>query len=113
MGRSLRSWGQLAWFVIRGASFGYLAYVLLLWAMQEFEYGRVDEEHFLYALFNPLLLLYLFWPPNWKELSQYDGGKEVFLILTGAMMVILGALISLWLGSRPRPDRNAVRGLGF
>jgi hypothetical protein len=113
MARSLRLWIQLSWFSIRGGFFGYLAYVLLLWAVQEIEYGRVDEEHFLYALFNPLLLPYLFWPPNWSELSRYDGGREVFLIFSGAMLVIFGALISLWFGTRPRPNRNAVRSLGL
>ena len=107
MAISLRRWGQLSWFAIRGTFFGYLAYVLLLWAMQEFEYGRVDEEHFMYALFNPVLLPYLLWPPNWKELSKYDGGREVFLILSGAMLVIFGAVISFQLGTRPKPDQGA------
>jgi hypothetical protein len=113
MARSLGKSARFGWFVIRGASIGYLAYVLLLWAMLAIEYGRVDEEHFLYALFNPILFPSLFWLPNWRELSQNDGGREVFLILAGAMLVILGPFLSVWVGSRSRPERDTVRSLGL
>lgn len=113
MARTIRSWGRIAWFVLRGMLAGYVAYILLLAATEYVLFGRVDEERFFYGLFNPALLPYLAWPPLWKALGEIEGNADVFLICAGDVLLIAGAIFSVWLGSRREENRNAIRGLGL
>jgi hypothetical protein len=113
MVHKFRSWGRIAWFVLRGMLAGYVAYIPFLAVTEYVLFGRVDEERFFYGLFNPLLFPHLAWPPLWKAIGEIEGSADIFLICAGDVLLIAGAIFSVWLGSRGEENRNAIRGLGL
>jgi hypothetical protein len=92
---------------------GYIAYIPLLAVTEYILFGRVDEERFFYGLFNPLLFPYVAWPPLWKAIRETEGDAGFFLICAGGVLLIGCAILSVWLGSRPKKSREAIRGLGL
>ena len=112
MTHTIRRWGKIVWLVARGCVAGYMVYVPVLAVIERLTFGRIDEEHFFYGLFAPLLAPYLLAPAFWKSVRG-NGHDELALILAGIVLLGVGATLSLWLGYKRRPPNDAITELSL